>query len=125
MMVAVVGCPPKHALLRRTSGYKRDNKLKGAAGLERPVRKITVVTGSHKEHAHVIEGKANHKIRPMEFQKKRGDTSEMHEEKRQCSNPRNAIAALESDYTESHQATSLHRNRFTPCRGAFRERKDK
>jgi len=43
VVMPVIGGPPQHALLRGSCGHQGHHELKRAAGLERAMRKITVV----------------------------------------------------------------------------------
>ena len=58
VVLAVLGRPPEHALLRRALGEAGEHELAGAAGLEGAVREVAVVAGADAEHAQPVEGDA-------------------------------------------------------------------
>src|SRR5438045_9751116 len=54
-MVAVMGRPPEHALLRAHLRPEGEDELEGARGLERAVRGVAVVADGGAGHPEVIE----------------------------------------------------------------------
>src|SRR3984893_2064162 len=88
MMMAVIGGPPKHNLLRGHGRYKRHYELERAAGRERTKREIAVIPRRHRKHQDVIQGETNNQIRPVEFEKECRETSEMNEEERRRTDKR-------------------------------------
>jgi hypothetical protein len=82
VMVTVVRRPPQHALLRRRHGYERDDKLEYAAGLERAMRKIAMISGGDEEHAHHQEREAGHQVIPMKWNEKDQQRCYMNEKER-------------------------------------------
>src|ERR1700719_3188304 len=92
MVMTVIRRPPEHAFLRGHGGDKGHDELKRAAGLERPVRKITMVSGGHKKHANVIHRQANDQIGPMKLQKEGRQTGQVDGKKWKGTHDRYAIA---------------------------------
>jgi hypothetical protein len=82
MMMPVMSGPPEHAFLRGRSGHNGDDELKPAAGLERTVRKIAVISRSNEKHAHEEDGQAGNQIRPAEMHEKYRQSREMNDGKR-------------------------------------------
>ncbi len=82
--------PPQHALLRGRRGYKRNHKLKYAAGLERAVRKIAVVARGHEKHTHQENTQAGEKVRPAKMNEKYPEGEDVNQCKRQGKKNRNA-----------------------------------
>ena len=70
MMMAMMRCPPQHALLRRAHGHERDYELKGAAGFKGAMRKIAVVSGGNEKHAHAEKREAGHQVIPVKRNEK-------------------------------------------------------
>src|ERR1700694_4851004 len=66
MVMAMIGCPPEHALLRGRCGHEAHHKLKHTAGLEGTMRKVTVIAGTHEKHPHVKNRQAGNQIGPPE-----------------------------------------------------------
>ncbi len=90
VMMPVMRRPPEHALLRGRRGHERNHKLENAAGLEGAVRKIAVVPGGHKKHAHQENAQACKQIGPVKWNKEDRQHEGMNQEKRQRMNERNA-----------------------------------
>src|SRR5216684_1484494 len=92
VMVAMVGGPPEHALLRRGGGHEGDDELEDAAGLEGTVRKITVIAGGDKEHAHNQQAEASDQVIPVKGHEENQEGSEVYEHKGQGKKNRNPRA---------------------------------
>src|SRR5713226_6891553 len=89
VMVAMMRRPPKHALLRRGHGHECDHKLENAAGLERAVRKITVIARGHEEHPHHQQGQAGDQVITVKRREEDQQRGEVNDPKRQRKNQRN------------------------------------
>ena len=70
MMMAMMRCPPEHALLGGAHGHEGDYELKGAAGFKGAVRKIAVVSGGNEKHAHAEKREAGHQVIPTKRNEK-------------------------------------------------------
>ena len=83
MVSAVVSRPPQDALLRRRHRQKREDELEGAAGLKRPVGKVTVVAGGDEKHPRVIHRRAEDHVRPAKLDEKSRQAGQVHGGERQ------------------------------------------
>src|SRR5580700_1910187 len=104
MMMAVIGGPPEHTFLRGRGGHQGDDELEDAAGLVRAMRKIAMVAGGDKEHAHVIERQTDDQIRPVKLQEEGGEASQMDNVKRSSLRDGDVTAVFQSNDTECHEA---------------------
>src|ERR1700739_980975 len=112
MMMAVIGAPPKHTLLRGHGRHERHHELERAARLERTMREIAVIPCRHKKHADVIERQTNNQIRPVEFQKECCNTGQVNNDEWSRKEKRDAVAAFQSNPTECHGVPSSPGNWF-------------
>ncbi len=92
VMVAMMGGPPEHAFLRRRGGHEGDDELEDAAGFEGAVRKIAVIAGGDKEHAHDQQAEAGGQVIPVKGHEENQEGSEVHEHKGQGKKNRNPRA---------------------------------
>ena len=74
--------PPENTLLRRGHGHPGDDELKPAAGLERAVGEIAVISGRDEEHAHFIKKEAREQVGPLERHKEESHSPDMNKHKR-------------------------------------------
>jgi hypothetical protein len=55
MVLAMMGGPPKRALLDRGRAPEGEQELHRPSGLERTVRKVTMIPAGDEEHPHEVE----------------------------------------------------------------------
>jgi hypothetical protein len=66
VVMPVHGSPPKQALLRARLGQDSENELECAAGRERAMREVPVVSRHDAEHAQQVQRRAKHKGLPRD-----------------------------------------------------------
>jgi len=96
-MMPVMRRPPEHAFLRRRHGHESDDELKRAAGLERTMRKITVIAGGDEKHAHDEHRQSSHQAIPVKGNEKNQQRGDVHEKKRQGVENRDPRAIRQRD----------------------------
>ncbi len=79
VVVAVLGGPPEHALLRRRLRQHGQHELHRTAGLVGPVREIAVIAASHGEHPQPVEAKGQPERRGGHAAPERPEAGEMGE----------------------------------------------
>src|SRR5262245_41200001 len=79
VMMAVLGGPPQHALLRRALRQQGKNELEGAAGREGAMREVAMIAGPDSEDAQPIEHEANGNRLPSDAGPDRRRAGEMHQ----------------------------------------------
>src|SRR5262245_32145903 len=79
VMMAVLGGPPQHALLRGALRQQGENELEGAAGREGAMREVAMIAGTDGEDAQPIEHKANGNRLPSDAGPDRRRAGEMHQ----------------------------------------------
>lgn len=82
MVVAVLGGPPQHALLRRALGENSENELEGSAAREGAVREVAVVPRCDGEDPQPINGDADDHRLKRHAGPERGQTRDMNERER-------------------------------------------
>src|ERR1700710_1486155 len=82
MVMAMLGRPPQHALLRAALGEKGEDELEGPAGREGAVREIAMVAGGDREHTKPVERHAKRDRRPCDPGPDRRETAQMHDQER-------------------------------------------
>src|SRR5262245_25208401 len=79
VMMAVLGGPPQHALLRGALRQQGKNELEGAAGREGAMREVAMIAGPDGEDAQPIEHEANGNRLPSDAGPDRRRAGEMHQ----------------------------------------------
>ena len=82
VMMTVVAGPPQRAFLHGQATGPRKDELKGPAGLEGTVRKISVITGGNAEHAQRVNGQAERKCFPTHARPKRCEAHNVNAQER-------------------------------------------
>lgn len=79
MMIAVMGCPPERAALRRHLGAEGEDELHGAARIERAMREVAMESGRDEEHAQDVEPDAEGEFSPAETDPEHAQRQKMHQ----------------------------------------------